>query len=254
MTFGKVSDLKTTRTNNTTEPDWTVLDLPYVQDIIRQAAKRVHNKYPNVTELDDLIQEATIFVVTKRDLQQSARDTENLGLLQRGIEHDLRDIVLPLAKEGQKTLSYDKLVEDAVDAESSGYQLGYVVIETASDDYTRESVETLLPAVWDESFVYGLPQRDDAPDPDMPKGSSNKARGNNLSAYIADIKSGWEHTPLSLGERQALLLAYGLGDTQRDIAKTLGIGKSTVNRRILSGVAKIVAYLNGGYYAELPAH
>lgn len=228
--------------------DWSVLDLPYVRDIARQAARRVHAKYEHVSEEEDLFQDALIFLATRPSLQASARDTENLGLLQHGLEQDLGDMLLPQAKKQERTLSYDKLMEGA---QEDGYLQPYVIIETASNDYTRESVETLLPAVWDETYLYGLPQRDDAPDPDMPKGSTNKARGNNLSAYIADIKTGWEKAPLTTKERRALILAYGLGWTHRDIAFNQDTIHSVITRRIESAIGKIVARMNGGYWAEL---
>lgn len=231
--------------------NWAVLDLPLVQKVIDQAARRVHRRYENVIELDDLQQEATIMVVTRDNLTSAAMKAESEpGLLQHRLEQDLGDWVLPRAKQASQTISYDEITEGA---DEEGFILPYVVIETASNDYSRESVETLLPAVWDESYMYGLPQRDDAPDPDMPRGASNKARGNNLSAYIADIKTGWEETPLSIKERRALLLAYGLGWTQKEIAFNQGVSQQAISKRIEQGVGKIVARLNGGYWYELEA-
>lgn len=229
--------------------DWSVLDLPYVREVVGQAVRRVMKKYDGVMEAEDLEQEALIMVVTRGNLQEAARSEDNIGLLQHRLEQDLGDLLLPLAKKVQKTVSYDKLKEDA--EADGGFMLPYVIIETASNDYTRESVETLLPAVWDESYVYGLPQRDDAPDPDMPKGSTNKARGNSLSAYIADIKVGWEKTPLTQKERIALLLAYGMGWTHEQIAYNQLVSRQAITARIETAVGKIVARLNGGYWAEL---
>lgn len=252
----------------TPEADWSVIELPYVRDIATQAAKRIHRKYPNVSELEDLEQEALIRIATTANLQEAARDEDNIGLLQHRLEQDLGDALLPQAKRQARTISYDELTENA---EEDGIRLPYVVIETASADYTRESVETLLPAAcWthhmrhrqelagrkhrctaDESYLYGLPQRDDAPDPDMPKGSTNKSRGNNLSAYIADIKAGWEYAPLTDKERASLFLAYGCGWTHEQIAFNQGTIQSVISRRIETAVGKIVARLNGGYWAEL---
>jgi predicted DNA-binding protein (UPF0251 family) len=226
--------------------DWSILDLPKVTQVISQAAKRAHRRYEDTIDLEDLEQEATIMVVTKAPLQEAARGEEP-GLLQYRLEQDLGDWLLPRAKQKQRTVSYDELLENADDA---GYIAPYVVIETASNDYSRESVETLLPAVWDESYLYGLPQREDAPDPEMPKGSSNKAQGNNLSAYIADIKTGWEKTPLTTKERRALILAFGLGWTHKEIAYNQGVSRQAITQRIETAIGKICARLNGGSWHE----
>jgi hypothetical protein len=113
--------------------DWAVLDLPKVQSVIRQAAKRAHKQYENVIDLEDLIQEATIMVATKADLQEAARMGEP-GLLQHRLERDLGDWLLPRAKQARQTVSYDELVDNA---DESGFISPYVVIETASNDYSR---------------------------------------------------------------------------------------------------------------------
>jgi hypothetical protein len=234
------------------EVRWDVLSLPGVQKAVTQAARKIHKRYENVIELEDLEQEATIIMVTRLPERAQAcaegAGDDNLGTLQHELEMDLVDYLRPKAAERQKTISYDALVEKS---DEDGLIAPYVVIETASNDYTRESVETLLPAVWDESYLYGLPQRDDAPDPDMPKGSTNKARGNNLSAYIADIKTGWEKTPLTTKERRALILAYGLGWPIKEIAYNQGVSDRAIRYRIEGAVGKIVARLNSGYWYEL---
>lgn len=224
------------------DPDWSILDRPGVLQVIRQAASRAHRQYEDVMDLEDLEQEATIMVVTTPSLQEVA---DELGLLQHRLMRDLGDWLLPQAKRRDQTVSYEALMEQA---EHDGFQIPYVLIETASNEYSRESVESLLPAVWDESYLYGLPQQDNAPDPDMPRGSTNKARSNNLAAYIADIKTGWEKTPLTLKERRALILAYGLGWTHQQIAYNQGVSRQAISQRIETAVGKIVARLNGGYW------
>jgi predicted DNA-binding protein (UPF0251 family) len=220
-----------------------------VMDVIRQAAKRIHRKFEQYSEYEDLVQEAHVMVSIGDDHQRAIAN-EDYGYLQHQLELDLMNLLDKEVRRTSKNISYDALMDGARDDEDTTYINPYVIIETASNDYTRESVESLLPAVWDESYAYGMPQRDDAPDPDMPKGSTNKARGNNLSAYIADIKSGWEKTPLTLKERRALLLAYGLGWTQKDIAFNQGVSQQAISRRIETAVGKIVARLNGGYYYD----
>jgi DNA-directed RNA polymerase specialized sigma24 family protein len=218
-------------------------------DVAMQAAKRVWSRFQDYADLEDLESEAFALILSGEDHQQAIAN-ENYGYLQHQLERDLTDQLDTVVRRANKNISYDALLESQQSDEDGGYINPYIVIETASNDYTRESVESLLPAVWDESYAYGMPQRDDAPDPDMPKGSSNKARGNNLSAYIADIKSGWEKTPLTLKERRALLLAYGFGWTHAEIAFNQGISRRGLSQRIETAVGKIVARLNGGYYYD----
>lgn len=230
--------------------DWSPLEVEGVREVANQAARRVARRYSEYVDLDDLTQDALARIVAKADLLECLEGEEpELGLLQYRLERDLVNMVTTQVKHAQQTISYDRLVE--ADDEGHGYVRPYVAIATASSEYTRESVETLLPAVWDESYVYGMPKRDDAPDPDMPKGSTNKAQGNNLSAYIADIKTGWEKTPLTTKERRALVLAYGFGWTQQEIAYNQGVSQQTIQERLYKAVGKIVARLNGGLFYEL---
>lgn len=222
-----------------------------VVDIINQAARRVHRKFENYSDMDELAQEAHVFVATKADLQEAIQG-EGYGLLQHRLEADLQNEVMKEVRRTDRNVSYEML-RDA-NAEGSGgdtYVKPYVLIETVSNDYTRDSVETLLPAVWDDGYAYGMPQKDSVPDPDMPRAQVDSSRGNNLAAYIADIRTGWSKTPLTLKERRALLLAYGLGWTQRQIAYNQDVGQDVISRRIESAIGKISARLNGGYRYEL---
>lgn len=222
-----------------------------VVDIINQAARRVHRKFEHYSNVEDLRQEGHIFMSTKEDLQVSAR-SEEYGLLQHGLERDLENLVMKEVRRSDRNVSYEML-RDA-NAEGSGgdtYVKPYVLIETVSNDYTRDSVETLLPAVWDDGYAYGMPQKDSVPDPDMPRAQVDSSRGNNLAAYIADIRTGWSKTPLTLKERRALLLAYGLAWSTEQIAYNQGVSERAIRYRIESAVGKIAARLNGGYRYEL---
>lgn len=218
-----------------------------VCDIVVQAARRVQRRYRQM-EVDELTQQGYLLVSSTPELQEVADHPETLGLLQFRLEQRLVRFATKEARRQQSTLSYDALT----DVEEEGdFLLPYVAIATAANDYSRESVESLLPAVWDETYCYGLPRKDTAPDPDMPKGSTNKSHGNDLSAYLADIKVGWDRAPLTQKERVALFLAFGVGWTQEQIAFNQGVVQSTIHDRIFSGVGKIVNRLNGGIWFEL---
>ncbi|MDH6462026.1 DNA-directed RNA polymerase specialized sigma24 family protein [Micromonospora sp. A200] len=110
--------------------------------------------------------------------------------------------------------------------------------------YDRELVERLLPAVWDSSFAYGM-EDPRAPDPDMPRTKPNPKTGNTLYAHLADIKGAWRSTYLPLEERQALFLRYGMDWLERDIAAQLATPRQTISDRLIRGVGRIVAHLNG---------
>ncbi|MEU5433795.1 hypothetical protein AB0G73_10500 [Streptomyces sp. NPDC020719] len=115
--------------------------------------------------------------------------------------------------------------------------------------YDRRLVEHLLPAVWDKEAAYGI-RNPTAPDADMPKGTVDKRTAGLLFAHLADIRQGWATTPLSLGERQALLLRYGV-DLPDDAAGALqGVTDRAVRYRCERAVGKIAAHLNGHQYVD----
>lgn len=116
--------------------------------------------------------------------------------------------------------------------------------------YTRELVETLVPAVWDGEYAYGLPRPDTMPDPDMPKGWTNPKEGNKHYAYIADIKTAWAKADIPLDERRAMFLRFVLDSTVEVVAAYEGCAKSTAHERIYRGIGKLVAHLNGGEFVE----
>lgn len=116
--------------------------------------------------------------------------------------------------------------------------------------YSRELVETLIPALWDGHYAYGLPKPDSMPDPDMPRGWTNPKEGNKHFAYIADIKSAWAGAPLSPDERRALILRYGMDMTEDMVGHFLGSPRTTIQYRLYKGVGKLVAHLNGGEFVE----
>ena len=110
--------------------------------------------------------------------------------------------------------------------------------------YTREVVEHLLPAVWDETSGYGI-RNPMTPDPDMPKAAVDKSHSGVLYAHLADIRSAWRRAPLLADERRALLLRYGLDLTDKSAGQVLDVERSVVSRRITRGVGRLVAHLNG---------
>lgn len=228
--------------------DWGALQIRGVAEVIEQAARRVNRQY-GFTKVEDLEQDARIAVANTPNLLSCLEGTEPaLGILQHRLVQDLTDRVKYEAKHREQTISYTKIQEDGEEGRTA--PSGYVAVATASNAYNRESVETLLGAVWDDGFVYGLPVKDTAPDPDMPKGSINKSHGNDLSAYIADIKTGWKTAPLTQRERRAIVLRYGLDWTERSIAFNQECSRQAISTRLFTGIGKIVAELNGSDLSE----
>ncbi len=115
--------------------------------------------------------------------------------------------------------------------------------------YKRPLVEQLLPAVWDSEYAYGM-RNPSAPDPDMPKGTVDKKASGTLNAHLADIRWAWRTVDLSLVERQALLLRYGLDMTLEDVGFHQGVTKMGAQYRVERGVGKLAAHLNGTEYLE----
>ncbi|OKI45135.1 sigma factor-like helix-turn-helix DNA-binding protein [Micromonospora sp. CB01531] len=128
-------------------------------------------------------------------------------------------------------------------------------------------MEQLLPGVWDSDYAYGMEnpeaprpvtgcsvhaRRDGSPredcaccDPSGRKATTNPKRGNTHYAHLADIHAAWRHGQLTLKERRAVFMRYGLGLTQREIGLHEGITKQSAEERISRGVGRLVAHLNG---------
>ncbi|MFC9736646.1 hypothetical protein ACFVKC_01855 [Streptomyces noursei] len=115
--------------------------------------------------------------------------------------------------------------------------------------YDRRLVEHLLPAVWDVEAAYGI-RNPQAPDADMPKGTVDRKAAGTLFAHLADIRRGWAAAPLSLGERQALVLRYGADLPDDESGVLQGVTDRAVRYRCERGVGKIAAHLNGLEYVD----
>ena len=115
--------------------------------------------------------------------------------------------------------------------------------------YKRPLVEQLLPAVWDQSYAFGM-ENPMAPDPDMPKVKPDPKVGGTIYAHLADIRNAWARAEVPQLERQALLLHYALGWTDAEIGRHGGYVKGTIVARRERGVGRLAAFLNGVPYDE----
>lgn len=116
--------------------------------------------------------------------------------------------------------------------------------------YTELLVESLIPAVWDQAFAWGI-QNEYAPDVDMPRAKRRcPLEATTFWAHIVDIRIAWEHCPLTMFERRALFLAYGLGMEQAEIAANQEVSQQAISKRLAKGVDKLTGWLNAYYETE----
>lgn len=228
--------------------DWDIFSIEGVEGVCDTAARQVanHAEYAEFVSLEDLTQEAQIIAASMGDRVRSAYSSEWAGITPGTIVHEIKMDLIDMARTQQQRGQRNTSFEERYDPESGG---GIALVAPSGSageviGYTTELVESLIPAIWDEDFCYGVTS-DTAADPDMPRGSTNKAHGSTLLAHIADIKMAWATAPLRLEERRALLLAFGLDWSQLEIAANQGCRRQTIADRITSGTAKMLAALGG---------
>lgn len=231
----------------TSVAQWGVIGDAHVQRVARAVARSIADMNQGVLEEDDLYQEGLVLIAATPHIARQAT-TREYGLLYTRLRTELmQKFVEKLDRSGELAArKYRSITIEDAEIEP----LPPILFDDGSGDYTEDAVKLLMPAVWDESYAYGIPLRDDAPDKDMPKGPGNKARSNSHWAYIADIKTGWEKTPLTHLERRALLMAYGLGWTQTNIANYEGVAQKTISVRLSGATKKIAARLNGAAFVD----
>lgn len=116
--------------------------------------------------------------------------------------------------------------------------------------YSREAVELLVPAIWDEASVLEV-RAETAPDPDMPKAPSvDPRRSTDKVTACADIQRAWKKADLEHRERCALLLKYGMGYYDSETAFVLEVSDSTAARLARRGINKLGEFLNGSPWEE----
>lgn len=216
---------------------WETVDDPAVSAAIARAARKVH-MHDDFRDLDDLTQEANIMVATSDRFAQLALDG-SIGTLQYELERDLINLVRVdrnrMFKHVSAEVRYGREESDPRIAQPPPQIKG---------GYDTDLVKQLVPAIWDDYFAWGM-QCETAPDSDMPRGTINKATGNTLAAYIADIRRAWELAPLTLRQRQVLFLLLGQGWGERECGKYFGATRQAVNESLHLGVQHLGDFLNG---------
>lgn len=116
--------------------------------------------------------------------------------------------------------------------------------------YSEAMVESLLASVWDRTFAWGI-QNESAPDPDMPKAKYKSPKeATTFWTHLIDVRMAWEHAPLTMYERRALLLYYGFGWEQQEIGFNQSVSKMAISKRLNKGVHTLADWLNADYELE----
>lgn len=203
-----------------------LLDLEDVVSAVNEAATRVTRRYRAYVSRDDMLQAGWLWVLehpskVNRNLPDPEEDQRN----QRRVYRRLVTL-FERALEG---------VARAEKAAASGY--------STDDEYFYEGalIEQLLPAIWDEDFLFDPPQQDDR----EKRGRQDPAEGNNWPALIADIHRAWKGADLTIDQRAFLMMRFGEGRTIDHCAKVMQVSKETVLKQVKQGVSAIARELHG---------
>lgn len=173
---------------------WKIVEDTRVKRVVRNAAQSIGNMNAGVVEVEDLFQEGLLIVAGTPKIAEHAV-AGDAGMLYKEVRERLyKAFVRPLDRSGELDARKYKTITPE-DAEASESAASYVTFDDGSGDYNADAVRLLLPAVWDESYAYSLPEPDNAPEQGMPRAAANKSTRNSHWAYIADIKTGWERLP-----------------------------------------------------------
>jgi hypothetical protein len=222
--------------------DWAVLELEGVGRAVERAARSVATSptYGQFFDMDDLHQEARILAVKHAGAVRAYVCDGELGRLEHALHMDLIDMVRPRVARAVRHQSYEaRYLEGESDS-----KLRANTATCGGGAYTADLVASLMPAVFDDSFAYGM-QAETAPDGDMPRAKSNPATGNTLAAHIADIRTGWKRAPLAHPQRVVLLLTHGLGWRQEEVAFNQGVSQQAISHRLITSHQLIADTLNG---------
>jgi RNA polymerase sigma factor (sigma-70 family) len=114
--------------------------------------------------------------------------------------------------------------------------LGYSALD--EEFYSRTLVGALLPAILSDDYDQPQVQSDG-------RGKSDPAESGTWMARRSDVARAWEETVLSDQEREAVILHYGFGYVQDEIAEQAGVSQQQVSNRLRSAVQKLVTTLGG---------
>lgn len=223
--------------------DWSVLDNPKVVETIEAAARAAGTTA--YMGYDDLVQLGAIRVAEiKANLHLPARRGE-FALLRLRLDQDFTDMLKTEWRRGNRM---DPMVEEGVE---DGLYFEPQLDLDKSGGYSQEVIETVIPALWDDSYAMRLDSNPLAPDSDMPKGSGGRISGPAHWDLIADVRRAWQQSGLTDMERKAVLLTIGVGMSLRDAADYLDCSYVSVRNYTAAAMCKLVSFLNGPEVADV---
>lgn len=101
----------------TATADWSILEIEGITETAYNAATRVHRQYHGTSDLEDLKQEALILLASKHVEMREAADDFGLARVHHKLVQDLTDSLKTEAKHRSSHVSYESLIEQAVDGE-----------------------------------------------------------------------------------------------------------------------------------------
>lgn len=104
--------------------------------------------------------------------------------------------------------------------------------------YSETLIGAILPSILFADYDAPQAQSDG-------RGSSDPAESGTWMAHRQDVERAWREAPLQERERDALILYYGFGKTQAEIASMVGVLDQRISERIRSGMRKLIAALGG---------
>lgn len=221
------------------EHDWTALDIPGIKTLIERAARSASGE--SFADADDLFQLGTLHVTEVGTNPYELAIAGEYGLLYNALTQFMERSI---RTERVRQHKQEPVPEQGTQEEEDYYEV-VMDLDHGTEGYTQEVLIAVLPALWDESYLLRLDQNKQAADADMPRGTGGRVKSNGHWALIADVRNAWEKAPLNEEEKQCILLAVGLDYSLREIAEAVGLPKSTVDRRIRTGLHAMCEFLNG---------
>lgn len=110
--------------------------------------------------------------------------------------------------------------------------------------YSERQIAELIPTIW--SMEAKLNPSIKPQDPEMPKGpSADPSHSGDHMVHCADIDRAWRLAPLTLKQKQVLLLRYGMNWTQQEVAEHFDTSHQAVSAHEARGIKNIKTFLNG---------
>lgn len=108
--------------------------------------------------------------------------------------------------------------------------------------YNRTLIETCLPAVWDDNYLYGPPQDEEAPEVRKRK---DPAETSSWLVSVLDVRRAWAEAVMDDNWRLALSYRFGEGLRIWQVAQLLEVADSTAQSYIDKGIRAMVTALGG---------